>query len=358
MTNKVCLITTRNLSHVTQLPKIISATEGQIDIVYWNRNELNETCEANRVFAYNRKTSEDCSKIEKFLSYLGFRHFVLKILRRNNYDRIILLPTQTAVMLFDYLLVHHKKCKYLIEIQDYTAEHKKWFKTIINTLIKYATAVSLTSPAYRSFLPKREYILSHNYTPIPESDIAAYRSRVLKGLPITISSVGGIRFIEYFAKIIQVFANDSRFVLRFDGAGSERLKPICNELGVNNVILTGRFDRKDTIFFNMKADIANNLFGNHTPLLDYALSNRLYNAAQLGMPILACPDTYTAQISCEYGFGFVFDIDDPTCKDKLFVWYQSLDHNKLYAACDRFLNKVKKDDAEYINRIRVFLCRG
>jgi hypothetical protein len=358
MSNKVCLIAARNLSNITPLLKYISAAEDPIDIIYWNRNELNESCEANRVFAYNRKTSEDCSKAEKLLSYLGFRHFVLKILRRNKYDKIILLPTQTAVMLFDFLVVHHKKCKYLLDIQDYTAEYKKWFKPIINTLIKYSTVVSLTSPAYMSFLPIHEYIISHNYSPMPKSDIAAYRSRVLKGLPITISCVGGIRFIEYFAKIIQVFANDSRFVLRFDGAGSERLKPICKELSASNVILTGRFDRKDTIFFNMKADIANNLFGNHTPLLDFALSNRLYNAVQLGMPILVCPDTYTAQIACEYGFGFVFDIDDPACKEKLFVWYQSLDHNELYAACDRFLDKVKKDDAEYFNRIKDFLCRG
>jgi hypothetical protein len=102
MSNKVCLIAARNLSNITPLLKYISAAEDPIDIIYWNRNELNESCEANRVFAYNRKTSEDCSKAEKLLSYLGFRHFVLKILRRNKYDKIILLPTQTAVMLFDF----------------------------------------------------------------------------------------------------------------------------------------------------------------------------------------------------------------------------------------------------------------
>ncbi|NLN48905.1 MAG: hypothetical protein GX154_07475, partial [Clostridiales bacterium] len=64
--------------------------------------------------------------------------------------------------------------------------------------------------------------------------------------------------------------------------------------------------------------------------------------------------TYTAQIACEYGFGFAFDPEDPTCKDRLFTWYQTLDREKLHAGCDRFINGVRQDEAVYIEKISDF----
>lgn len=352
--SRICLIAVRNLSYITTLPKYIAAAGEKIDIIYWNKYGLNESCDAANLYVYARVLMDNCSRTEKIHAYLGFRHFALRILKKNKYGKIIVLPTQTAVALADYLISHHGECEYLLDIRDYTAENKEWFKPIMNALVRNAAVASLTSPAYTSFLPKREYLISHNYTPMSENEIIVYRNRERRASPVTVSCIGGIRFIESFSKIIRIFANDPRFVLRFDGGGSEKLEPICKESGINNVILTGRFKREDTIVFNMKADIANNLFGNHTPLLDYALSNRLYNAAQLGMPILACPDTYTAQIACEYGFGFVFDIGDPACKDKLFTWYQTLDRDKLYAGCDRFLNKVRQDEVVYLDKISEF----
>ena len=256
------------------------------------------------------------------------------------------MPTQTAILLYDYLVLHMRG-KYLLAIQDYTAEYKFLFKHLMAYLIKKACVTTITSPAFREFLPKCEYVIDHNYEPFDKKIIDEYRSqkRVLDlTKPIVISCVGGVRFYDSFSRLIHVFANDRRFILRFDGIGAEKLLPIANELNAKNVILNGYFNRNETAKLNAMGDIANNYFGNNSPFLDYALSNRLYNAAQLGMPIIVCKNTYTETIAKKYGFGFSLDLSDTDCRDKLYDWYVQLNIDDLYAGCDTFIEQVKQDE--------------
>ena len=175
------------------------------------------------------------------------------------------------------------------------------------------------------------------------------------GKKIVISCIGGIRFYEQFKRVIECFNNDDRYLLKFIGNGSEGLKEYCKQNNVRNVELVGRFDPKKTFDFYMDTDIVMNLYGNNTPLLDYALSNKFYYADSFGMPILVCPNTYMEEISVSNGFGFSFDLEDSTIKDQLYEYYYSIVWEKFYSDCDIFMSKVKHENAIFENKVGEFL---
>ena len=98
-----------------------------------------------------------------------------------------------------------------------------------------------------------------------------------------------------------------------------------------------------------------NLYGNGSPTVDYALSNKLYYAAQLRKPILVCPKTYMEKITTKYGFGFVLDLDKPLIKDELFKYYNSMNWDFFSENCVRFLEDVRRDDELFVNHVIEFL---
>ena len=163
-------------------------------------------------------------------------------------------------------------------------------------------------------------------------------------MPVRISFIGTVRFFDMDKKILNLFANDERFIISYFGRGAEVLEEYCRENDIRNVSFYGSFSPRQTIEFYEKTDIINNLYGNHNKFLDYALSNKLYHAGQLSIPILVCPDTYMEDVTKEYDLGFVFDVENRQDKECLFEWYSSLDQTRFKERCECFINKVRRDN--------------
>lgn len=346
VSKKVCFITTRNIFNTTCLPKYAKILNNQFDIIYWDQHGIEEDAGALNHYRFYYPMSYGKSKLKKIIGYIKFRSYVKKVIKKNKYDKLIILPTQAAVLIFDELLRKYKN-KFIIDIRDYTAENKKWFYEIEKKIIKNSGLAVITSPAYKRFLPKHEYIVSHNTTEVSMDIISSYRNRKRKS-KIIISCIGSIRFIQQFQRVIDSFKNDERYELRFIGRGSEHLKSYINDFKINNVILIGRFENRDTINYYLETDIIMNLYGNNNPFLDYALSNKLYYSATLGAPILVSPNTYMEEISLKNGFGFSYDIDDLETKEVLYKYYSEINWIDFYKKCDNFMNSVIRDN-EYFN---------
>jgi hypothetical protein len=353
---KICLVSLRNIYAMSCLPRYVECFgDNKFDIVYWDHNDIEETCGAENYYVMKYKTSNKDSRWRKLIGYVRFIWFSKRLLKINNYDKVILLPTQTGVLLYPFLKKKYAG-KYIIDIRDYTAENNKLFYNIEKKLIKNSGVAVITSPAFKRFLPEHEYIVSHNTTNISKDIIQQYRKRKkFSGETIIVSCIGGIRFYEQFKKVIDCFGNDKRFLLRFIGNGSEGLKEYCEQNKYENVELLGRFEPKQTIDFYMNTDIIMNLYGNNNPLLDYALSNKLYYAATLGIPILVCPSTYMEEVAVSNGFGFTFDLEDETMRDKLYEYYHLVDWDKLYKNCDKFMEEVYAEEEEFINGVDKFI---
>lgn len=353
---KICFITVRNIYQISCLPRYIKCFRGNpFDIIYWDRANIEENCGAENHYAMRYKTSNRDSKWKKLLGYIKFMRFANNILNKNKYDAIILLPTQTGILLHN-LMTKKYAGKYILDIRDYSAENNKLFYYIEKKLIKNSGLTVITSPAFERFLPKYKYYISHNTTHISCNTIREYRNRTKAvGKQLVISCIGSIRFYDQFKKILSCFSNDKRYLLRFIGNGSEGLQDYCKQNKIENIQLVGRFSPDKTIDYYMNTDIVLNLYGNHTPFLDYALSNKLYYAATLGMPILVCPGTYMQEVSVEGGFGFTFNIEDETMRDKLYEYYNTIDWPLFYDNCDVFMKKTNNENAHLENTLKKFI---
>ncbi len=355
VSKKICFITTRNVFNTTCLPKYAKILNNQFDIIYWDQHGIEEDAGALNHYRFYYPMSYGKSKLKKIIGYIKFRSYVKKVIKKNKYDKLIVLPTQAAVLIFDELVRKYKN-KFIIDIRDYTAENKKWFYEIEKRIIKNSGLAVITSPAYKKFLPDHEYIVSHNATEVSKDIITSYRNRKRKS-KIIISCIGSIRFIQQFQRVIDSFKNDDRYELRFIGRGSEHLESYIDDNQINNVVLIGRFESRDTIKYYLETDIIMNLYGNNNPFLDYALSNKLYYSAMLGAPIIVSPGTYMEEITTTKGFGFSYDITNVNMKETLYEYYSNLDWDKMYKQCDLFMKEINEENRVYISEIINFFNR-
>lgn len=99
--------------------------------------------------------------------------------------------------------------------------------------------------------------------------------------------------------------------------------------------------------FYKRTDAILNVYGNNTPLLDYALSNKLYYAATLNIPIIVSKGTYMEKISLQNGFGFVLDFEDINIKEKLIEYILNRDMDVFEKKCDIFMKNVSVINADF-----------
>lgn len=361
---RYCLISFCNM-YVLPYAKLyidaIIASGAECDLIYWDRDAVNgakDGFDECRKICYQRKMTPESSAIEKLLGYVESRNFIVKELKENDYDGIFFLQTHAAVACKGILKKKYSG-KYIVDVRDFTLENYSIYKKMEDKVITDSFATVISSPAYSKFLPKCDYVIAHNFSPFSSEMVSRIRRSVSEKQndPIQISFVGTVRFLDMDMKLLKLFANDARFKLNYFGTGSEVLSDFCAKEGITNTEFYGRFTPEMTTSFYQKTDLINNLYGNHNPFLDYALSNKLYHAGQLYIPILVCPDTYMEDISKRYNMGFVFDIDKPEVKDHLYNWYHGLNREEFIKGCDEFITTVIEENADFNKMVEKFLMQ-
>ena len=359
---RYCLVSFCNI-YVLPYAKIyidaILASGAECDLVYWDRDAVNgekDKFSGCKKVCYERKITPISSKMKKILGYVGATRFIKKCIKNNEYDGVIFLQTHAAIACRGVLKKKYKN-RYIVDIRDFTLENYKIYRKLEKQVINEAYATVISSPAYSAFLPKRDYVIAHNYTPFSDEIINSVRNKNLnkEKQPIQISFVGTVRFINMDMKILKLFANDGRFKINYFGTGSDVLLDFCNQEGIKNVEFYGSFTPDMTATFYQKTDLINNLYGNHNPFLDYALSNKLYHSGQLYIPILVCPDTYMQEVVDKYNMGFVFDVENEKSKELLYEWYCNIDREKLASGCEEFIKGVKKENEDFDRLLVKFL---
>ena len=353
--SKICIITTRNIMDAPCLDKYRKIITDPFDIVYWDRSGRNEECGANGYYKFSAQMPVNISAYQKLKNYVRYFRFVKHHLKTHKYEKIIVFPTQAAWLISGKLVKDYKR-NYIFDIRDYAGENNPLKGFLTKRIVKNAGLCSLTSTAYKSFLPKGEYVISHNIQKIAPELISSYRNSEKKQSDvITFSFVGTVRFIEQQKKFIDAFKNDKRFHINYIGRGSEQLKEYCDKNNITNVSLVGEFKREDLPLFYANTNAAINVYGNNDPYLDYALSNKLYSSAMMGMPILVSPKTYMEEIVSKYNIGYAVDYDNKDLKENLYNWFMNLDFEKLYKSCDSFISDVMEEEAIYYEKVKRFL---
>lgn len=356
---KVCFISMGNIYSTPYIKDYIDNFSSTIiyDVIYWDRENLDEYIDANNIFRFNLITdyNRDASKFNtssfvKLKGYAKFSKYAKNILKSNEYDYVILLHTSAAIITRNVLLSKFRK-KYIIDIRDYTLENNKIFYLIEKQLINNSLYTVISSEGYKNFLPKHEYLIAHNNHNY-DIQISKRDKEIIKFDHLNISYIGAFGYREVQERLLLNLKNNPKIKLSYIGRGSRKIMEFVEENDINNVLLIDRFKPEETLGYYKDVHFINNLYGNNTPVLDFALSNKLYYAAEFKIPILVSPKTYMAEISTKFGFGVVVsDLEDKDLDKKLLNYYENLDWEKFNENCNKFLTKVKAENQLFYSTI-------
>ncbi len=352
---KIAILGAVNVRHMTLISHYINnidLNKHQVDLIYVDKYNINESIDDVNMYKFSLKINPGWSYLKKAIKYYKFKPFAEKIIKRNNYDLIIVWGSYTAHLFKNFLLKEYRG-KYILNIRDYFYENHKYVYLRIKKLIDRSLFTTISSDGFKTFLPASEKLyLIHSMN----SDVINDSKKNLeftKSLPIKISFIGNNRFYEVHKKFMTLLKNDERFQLQYFGTGSNILKKFAEQQGINNVKFREGFHISETKDFLDQTDIINNIYGNNNIALDTALSIRLYYSIYLNKPILTSPNTYTSKKAHELGLGFDVDFSDSVHLDEaLFNWYNKLNFPQIANRTEKEEVQINKNNELFYSLFR------
>lgn len=349
---KIAIVGFHNL-HLMQFlykyTEILDRYNVEYDVLYWERDEVKYPIKFNGIsIKYSYITSNYMPKWKKVLGYLKCRRFFINQIKKNKYDKLILLTTQTAIALSPLVLARYKE-RFIFDFRDLTMEKLPLYKAVEMQLIKHAAFVSISSPGFIEFLSsKGDYVLSHNC-----KNLLVNKKDMSKDKPIRITFWGMVRQEAFQKRICDKFGNDNRFILSYHGEGcTEQLAEYCQEKGYSNICLTGRYYPEDIENFVADTDILLNLYENEGKQ-EHALTVKLYDGVRYQLPMLVAKDSFMERYLKDYHFAKAIDLERVK-PEEIIEWYSQLREDVLNLEFKRFAKQIELDDGIFESKLMKF----
>lgn len=145
---------------------------------------------------------------------------------------------------------------------------------------------------------------------------------------------------------------DERFEFHFYGTGvaEKSLKEYAKKYNNPRIKFMGKYENSEKENIIQKVDILFNLYGNGRPLVDYALSNKLYDALYYHKPLLTSPNTYMQEMGGDMAFSL--DLNTSFDLDELWDWYQELDKKAIDNYAHNLYQIVVQENARTQEKIK------
>lgn len=287
------------------------------------------------------------------LDYYKYSKFLFKILKKNNYDKIIVFSLQLLLFLGRYLTKHYKG-KYIVDVRDYNKVIT--FLNIKNAIL-YSNLVVLSSSGYKSWLPKsNKYIINHNTQIENINQLLEVKNDWIIQDKLYVGCIGALRDYRVNIDLIKSLKNNKLIHLNYHGEGIIN-KNISNYLKVNsikNVTLTGRYRKYEEVNLYNKNNLINVMRYNDDINNRTALPNRLYNAALYGKPLLAFEGTYMSEIIKKYNLGIVINSFE-NIEVELLKYMNNFDLETYEKGRKLFLNRAIIENKEFYDKIKMFI---
>lgn len=354
---KICILSAVNIKHMSLISiytEELKKRNVDFDIIYMDKYGEEEAFPSKNKYVYKNKINKKLPKIIRGLYYFKFLGYAKKILKKNNYDFIIVW-NDVAILLFGLYLARKWKNKYCLNVRDYCYQKVKLIYKIFEIAVNNAAFTTISSPGYEEFLPKSEYIHLHSLNKKVLSE-TAFRDGLRRSTEkIRITFIGYVRFFDINKRLLDIFKNDERFELHYYGTNSEILKEYAEDNDINNGVFGGSFPVEDTYKYIDKADIINNLYGHGNISVDLALSIKLYYGLYNYIPILVEPETYMEKVTNKSGMGYVVDSLSDDLNDKVYDWYNSIDFQVLKSKCDSELINIRNQNRKFEEQFEKYL---
>lgn len=351
---KVCIIGNTEKIYLPYMDKYTSFFDRnnvEYDIVCWQREEDNPPEKENE-FYYHEKPKE--GSFHMLRSYLRYKKFVVDILKKNKYDKIVVLTTLPAVMLEKHLIKNYDN-KYIFDYRNYSFEGFGLFRNKINRIIRHSNMTAVSSMGFLDFLDESDKIvLNHNNSHISDKQEAQdLKSKQV----INIGFVGGIKNFDENAVLMQKLKNTFRYQLWYIGRPKKNcdLQGYAIENEITNTSFIGKFDNSQRLELYDKIDLVNGIYGDNSLKATTSVPARLYEGALLAKPIIASKRTYLGEIVDKYRLGLVFDVENEDALTLINNYVDAFNPEEFDQNCKVFLQEVDEEEAVLLNRLNEFV---
>lgn len=351
---KVCFISAYNLK-IYPLTSIYTSFFEKYDItydvIYADRIGVKECSSAEKMYRFNYKYKAKTCKVYNFIMYkttmARFRKFAKKIIRKNKYDFIILWGEEVAYFFADYVGYAYRG-RYSVNIRDLWDMTNERYNAKIKQAVSYSSFNTVSSDGFIAYLPKAKYLFVHSANEEVVSSLSPEISDT-KIEPIVIESIGTFRNDEYNYSVLDKFANDSRFLLKFVGPGSERIDAYCVEKGYKNVQCMGEFKLEETASLLEGASILNCAYGSDNDAERAKLPIRFYYAVYKTVPVLTSSGTQIERYAKQLGMDICIpeDVEDIVdLADGVYRQYMGIDTQQMRCLIEQFKCEIVRSHKE------------
>ncbi|MBR4389968.1 MAG: capsular biosynthesis protein [Prevotella sp.] len=354
---RIGLLLPLNISYAPYLriyTNILDKMDGvEYDIIYPDKKGLHEPAK----HYFDVQTEDRVSKLKKVIYYYQYSRFLVRVLKQERYDKLIVFGQQVAVFIHRYLSREYKG-KFIIDYRDLGLDQK--CKGIFRQILGSCAHIIISSPGFKKYLPEGEnYILSHNFDinilreALKDVRTEPYQLSQNKG-KLEILTIGSIRDYEQNSAVIEALGNNDRYHLTFAGRGyaAADLERFAKEHHVENIVFTGYYDK------STEPDIISqttflNIFYPRRPTHETAISNRFYNSLIFRKPMITTVGTIQGNYTEKYNLGLAITNTD-NLSERLEDYYQTFDSVEFEKQRTRLLNEFKRDYDIFENIVKKF----
>lgn len=335
--------------------KYIAALEREnitYEIVHWNRSGTKmPDDDKNRTFS--AQVDRYGSLWGKALPYLQFRRFAKQMIKKRNYEKLIILTTQTAFMIPDLLFGKYKN-RYFFDYRDTSYEYIKPYKKLVDKIIKKSSFTAVSSPGFKKYLTdEKELIVAHNFQ-YEYYDNRAARCVKSESEKIVIGYIGYLREYDYLIKLAEKIGADTRFELHIHGSGDclSALSDFAE--AYPNISVYGAYDEKDKMKIVDTFDMI--CYNYPKSFVNYpAVANKFYDGLIRKKPMFGNSDTFSGELIAQNGLGISLPETEENVTDKIYEYYNTFDEKEFEENCEKVLKKVIDEDAYYTEKIEEFV---
>lgn len=346
---RIALICPSNMlfmPYVDNYTKILKERKVGYTIINWNRLHLED--EGSDLSYKDEKVGHQ----RGYLSYHKYSRYILKQLKNEDFDKVIVFGIQLTYFLRAYLIKEYKD-KYIVDIRD----HNKVLKLFnIKKSVEHSFFTTLSSPGYQEWLPKSsKYIINHNTS---VNTIETLEQPILNSLkkPLNISYIGTITNLAVNMECINQLQNDPNYHLIFHGDGmiNDDIERYANENKITNILVKRRYQKNEEVLLYKQADLVNMLLYGDTLNNKTCLSNRLYNAVINGKPLVALEGTYLSEVIKMHKLGVVLDSMSQMC-ERIARYVSDFSEQEYGEGRVTFLNNVIDENEVFKNKLKTFI---
>lgn len=340
------------MPYILKYEEILKVNGIDYDITCFDRDSSKEKTQEPHVFTYHRKMGT--KKWKKILPYYTYIRYVKQIVRHGAYDKIIVLTTIPAVLLYKTLVCTYQN-RYIFDFRDYSYEKYEFYRKLVNNIIEKSFCSFISSKGFLYYLrPNSKINLVHN---ISNQDASVISAKDIDINHLIIGFVGYVRYYDVNSRLIEHLKNHSNVTIQYYGTIYDDcdLKSFVSDHEITNVEFYNTYRNEEKPQIYSRISFIHSIYSLQSKEVEFAIPNRLYDAALYKIPIIVASGTYLEKVVNFYKIGFSIDLSRQNMYEEIVNYLKDYNKETFTISCQRFLCDVLNDERQFFKKVTQFV---